>query len=121
MRYKHLQTRQIKRHTLYYYWLIHKALHPLTLDTNDFLNKNLHFYKKEITNYEKKKILKGDVPIFYHSLKSYDLYGEKNLITSKNDTKINSFDWYIQKQKSILKGKPFLKERIKEISKLIAS
>lgn len=117
--YKNLQTRQIKRHTLYYTWLIHKALHPLNLDLNSFLDENLHFYQKSIITYERGKVLKGDIPLFYHDLESHNLYGEENTLIAKDYTDITSFDWYLKKQDSILNQKTFLEKRQKEILKIL--
>ena len=119
VKYQNLKTRQIKRQTLYYIWILHKSLHPLTLDTKKFISEKLDFYKKNITNIEAEKILKGDIPLFFHDLKSCHLYGEKHKVVSKNYTKINSFDWYIQKQNAILEGKQFLEKRKKELIRLI--
>ncbi|MBN2675650.1 MAG: DUF4135 domain-containing protein, partial [Alphaproteobacteria bacterium] len=121
LKYTNLKTRQIKRHTLYYHWLLHRSLHPLTHNPVSCIDEHLNFYNRELTDYEKESLLNGDIPVCYHALKTNDLLGIESNIISKGYSSKNSFEWYIEKQNKLLYNKSFINKREDEVKRLLCS
>lgn len=110
-----LMCRQIIRHTLYYGWIGTTIMHPnkqIDSSYGKFLAAKLGVYEKSITEHEKLCLLRGDVPIFYHTLAGTILFNSE--MKQKNFFKESALH-SLHKKLALLSDRAFVNKSIQEI------
>lgn len=115
-----LALRQIKRHTLYYQWLIHRMAHPMNNEKNKFIDENMRNYPAEIVAYELRSLDQGDIPVFYHKPAERHLYGCNDELVLKDWFSKPAQDWFKQKITD-LQNPDFINQRISRIDALLSA
>lgn len=113
-----LQLRQIKRHTLYYQWLLHRMAHPMNGDEAKFIDENMRNYQDEIVQCELVSLRNGDIPIFYHKPFDRGLYGSGGKIVVEDYFAKPAEEWF-QKKVGDLSCECFLAERMQQIDRML--
>lgn len=113
-----LELRQIKRPTIYYAWLLCRICHPLNDKFEDFVQENMMNYPKEIVDYELHYLKKGEIPIFFHNLRSKSLLGLKNETIVSDYFSNTGLKWFTKKLDD-LKRDNFLNKRYSEINSIL--
>lgn len=114
---QNIKFRQIKRPTLYYTLLIHRALHPLNKDIHKFLSEKLIVYNNDIIQHEINCILTNNIPIFYNRIGNKDLILHDDSVIDKNHFYETPLYWFCKKMNNIT-NEDFIKKRIEEIKNL---
>lgn len=115
-----LYPRQLKRHTLYYTWIICRFFHPHNNLFYRFMRNSLSNLSAEIVNYECSFLKYSNIPVFYHNPFQKSLMGFNREVIIQDYFDRNAIDWFLQKIDD-LDNLKFREQRIKSMKTILSN